>query len=101
MEQAQLRSWSLRKPNGTSLDVVERCIHGLLMRQHGQEVTLSQVKHHVRNQLSLSVRHTDLRDIMLLLGARLVNSTSQNKYIFDITDCMSYIAPDYRKRNKT
>lgn len=88
VDEDELKSWSLNNLNGTSEDKVVGSIEGLLSQQRGRLVSIQKIAKWLREELSINAKHLDIRDIMFGIGAKCVESTVRNKYIFDITECV-------------
>lgn len=84
----ELKTWSFNYPNGTDVSKVKSCVRRLIRRQRGKEISISKVSNWVRAELKIQAKHNDLYDIMIELGAKVVNGTARNRYIFDITACL-------------
>ena len=51
-------------------------------------MTIQKVAKHVRKELKIVARHSDLHTVMLEMKARTVEGTARNRYIYDITECV-------------
>ena len=88
VDEDELKSWSLNNTNGTEEDEVVVSISELLSQQRGRLVSIQKIAKWLREELGIKAKHLDLRDIMISSGAKCVESTVRNRYIFDITDCV-------------
>lgn len=88
VDEEDLKSWSLSNLNGTPQEEVVVSISGLLSQQRGRLVSIQKIAKWLRSELGINAKHLDIRDIMISSGAKCVESTARNRYIFDITDCV-------------
>ncbi len=84
----EVKNWTMLNQGNVSPLRVEQSIKTLLKRQRGRLITIQKVAKHVRKELKIVARHSDLDAIMLDMKAMTVEGTARNRYIYDITKCV-------------
>lgn len=83
-----VQSWSIKKPNGTSKDLILDCMAEIVKRQRGTQVTIQKIAKHIKAKMDLKAKHADLAKLMIEHGAVTVGSSQRSTHIFDITGCV-------------
>lgn len=81
--------WRLNNTQGVPVEKVTAAIKSRLRKQRGNVVSINKIQIAVENRCKVVAWKPDLYKLMLTLGAKVVASSNRNRWIFDVTDCLT------------